>query len=68
LVKVERAITTAQLQRLDPRQPVQLLILLSPLMPMGESGNCGGCWNGYIWVTVLLRCLYHIMSGSEAAC
>jgi hypothetical protein len=42
LVKVGTAITTAQLQRWDPQQPVQLLILLSPLMPMGTLWQLQG--------------------------
>jgi hypothetical protein len=35
LVKLERAITTAQPQCWDPQQPVQLLILCSTSMPVG---------------------------------
>jgi hypothetical protein len=62
LVKVERAITTVQLQCWDPQKPVQLLILCSPSMPMGALWQLQGCWNGYTWVTLLLRCLQHIMS------
>jgi hypothetical protein len=47
LIKVERAIATAQLQPWDPQQPVQLLILLSPSMPKRALWQLrGGCWNG----------------------
>jgi hypothetical protein len=42
LVKVERTITTAQLQCGDPQQPVQLLILHSPSMPMGALWQLQG--------------------------
>jgi hypothetical protein len=35
LVKVQRSITTAQLQLWDPQQHIHLLILCSPSVPMG---------------------------------
>jgi hypothetical protein len=42
LFKVERAITTAQLQCWDPQQPVELLILHSPPLPMGALWQLQG--------------------------